>query len=418
MAVANGYGKVVTSGSVFMYDVGDAVNSYKGKPTTNFYTNGHFSGGNGISQEGGSNATNTVIQLPNPGNSPYVLQQTMGVAYTEYQINLTNQLQSSTTYVLSGWYAESADYVGASRMFHCRAFSTSGAHVALGTGIGTVLKTVEVGGLTWRLCYATITTPADYSNDFNWYVGYDGGNYTGARYYTNLMMEVGTTPSQFVDGTRSATQGLLPLIGNSTLDLSSVSFDSTAQITFDGTDDDIEIPFETILNDCTIELVFKATSTGLYQYPLAIRNNSVGSSYAFYMDMNDSDLGTAAQTMWTYWNSGGTPYSVVSRTGTNGNFGDWNDSNWRHYVFTRSTTVAPYTQHYMNGSLVNNVSRAGDQTTQFGNGAGYKLYLGSINGASGFFKGNLPIVKIYNRVLSAAEVKQNYNKYKTRFNLP
>jgi hypothetical protein len=35
MAVANGYGKVVTSGSVFMYDTGDTINSYIGEPTTN-----------------------------------------------------------------------------------------------------------------------------------------------------------------------------------------------------------------------------------------------------------------------------------------------------------------------------------------------------------------------------------------------
>ena len=36
MAVANGFGKTVTSGSVFMYDTGDTVNSYIGEPTTNY----------------------------------------------------------------------------------------------------------------------------------------------------------------------------------------------------------------------------------------------------------------------------------------------------------------------------------------------------------------------------------------------
>jgi hypothetical protein len=35
MAVAQGYGKTVTSGSVFAYDVGDTRNSYIGEPTTN-----------------------------------------------------------------------------------------------------------------------------------------------------------------------------------------------------------------------------------------------------------------------------------------------------------------------------------------------------------------------------------------------
>ena len=38
MAVAQGYGKTVTSGSVFAYDTGDTVNSYKGKPTTNRFS--------------------------------------------------------------------------------------------------------------------------------------------------------------------------------------------------------------------------------------------------------------------------------------------------------------------------------------------------------------------------------------------
>ena len=183
---------------------------------------------------------------------------------------------------------------------------------------------------------------------------------------------------------------------------------------FDGVDDYIEFPFETILNDCSFEVWFKATSTRTYQYPLAIRNNGVGSSYAFYLDINDPDGNGFAQTMWVYWNSGGTPYSVVPKTGT---YGDWNDSTWRHYVFTRSTTVAPYTEHYMNGVKVTNVSRNGDQTTQFGNGTGYKLYLGQYGAGALYYPGYQAIVRIYNKTLSSAEVAQNYNATKGRFGL-
>ena len=46
------------------------------------------------------------------------------------------------------------------------------------------------------------------------------------------------------------------------------------------------------------------------------------------------------------------------------------------------------------------------------NGPGYN------SGASNATHGKQDITKIYNRALSAAEVRQNYNKYKTRFNLP
>jgi hypothetical protein len=77
MAVANGYGKTATSGSVFMYDVGDVVNSYKGKPTTNilgiisysFGTQNDTYFGNKIVQESGTDVGNiTDIFLYNEGS--------------------------------------------------------------------------------------------------------------------------------------------------------------------------------------------------------------------------------------------------------------------------------------------------------------------------------------------------------------
>lgn len=189
-------------------------------------------------------------------------------------------------------------------------------------------------------------------------------------------------------------------------------------IVFDGTDDYVEIPFETILNNCTIEMWFNATSTKIYQYPLALRNTNLGNSYSFYLDMNDTDFGSNAQTMWVYWNSNGSTYSVVSKTGSNGNFGDWNDSTWRHYIFTRSTTISPYTEHYMNSVKLTNIMRNGDQTTQFGNGSGYKLSLGTILGYGGLnFPGNQSIVRIYNKVLSPQEIIQNFESQRVNFGI-
>ena len=35
-----------------------------------------------------------------------------------------------------------------------------------------------------------------------------------------------------------------------------------------------------------------------------------------------------------------------------------------------------------------------------------------------WFIGNIPIVKIYNTVLGATEISNNYKAYKSRFNLP
>lgn len=185
-------------------------------------------------------------------------------------------------------------------------------------------------------------------------------------------------------------------------------------IVFDGTNDYGEIPFETILNDCSFEFWFRATSVRAYQYMLSLRNNSVTNTFALYFDLNDTDEAGANQTMWVYWNSGGANKSTIPKTGT---YGDWNDSTWRHYVFTRSTTVAPNTLHYMNGNLVTSVTRAGTQTIQFGNGSGYKLYIAQLGSNLYHFPGQQSVIKIYNRVLSAQEIQQNYNALKGRYGL-
>jgi hypothetical protein len=58
MAVAQGYGKTVTSGSVFAYDVADTRNSYIGEPTTNVFTH-YGSTGEG---SGADNAVNFTTQ--------------------------------------------------------------------------------------------------------------------------------------------------------------------------------------------------------------------------------------------------------------------------------------------------------------------------------------------------------------------
>ena len=67
---------------------------------------------------------------------------------------------------------------------------------------------------------------------------------------------------------------------------------------------------------------------------------------------------------------------------------------------------------YING-ILNNSTNIGSGTTP-----SVPLYIGRFTGASGYeIAGTLPVVKIYDRALSSSEVKQNYNKYKTRFNL-
>jgi hypothetical protein len=393
MAVEAGYSKIATSGSVFIYDTGDTINSYLGKPTTNFYTNGQFANGQGIPQEGGSNPTNTVIYFPNnPGNSDYVLQQNGN--YTEYQINLTTQLVSNTTYVMSGWYAQSSDYNGQQTMFHARAFSASGNNVATGTGLGTVLATRVIGGITWSYCYQTITTPSDYSADFNWYLGYGSPTSNGYRYYTNIQMEQGTFPSQFVNGTRSNTGALLDLSGiGSSINVANVSFTQTAfpSMTFDGTDDviDISTNFGT-LSQYTFEHVsYKGTDSRM---PIAYRTNT-----SFYQYGDNS---------WAYTHGG--VWGEFYYNGSNYN-GQGPINGWGHWVITYDGTKVSV---YRRGQLTGTQNTTGTADWSGGFKIGYWA-----GGGAYAWNGQIAVVKMYNRALSASEVLSNYNHYKTRFNI-
>ena len=66
MSVASGYGSVVMSGSVFMFDTGDTYNSYIGEPTTNIFKSYGTSGPGAGSDNGVSfdvNGTGTFIRL-------------------------------------------------------------------------------------------------------------------------------------------------------------------------------------------------------------------------------------------------------------------------------------------------------------------------------------------------------------------
>ena len=60
-------------------------------------------------------------------------------------------------------------------------------------------------------------------------------------YMTGLQVEENGHPTQLTAGTRSVSGSLLDLTGNSTIDLTNVSFDSNAQMTFDGTSDYIDL---------------------------------------------------------------------------------------------------------------------------------------------------------------------------------
>jgi hypothetical protein len=388
---------VVTSDLAFYYDMGNTRKSFRGRPTTNFFTNGHFSNGNGIVQEAGSNPTNTVISLPNnPGETSFVLEQSMGIAFTEYQINLTTELLPSTTYVMSGWYAESSDYTSldGSRMFHSRAFSASGANTATGNGIGNIIETRIINNITWRYCYETITTPSDYSNSFNWYLGYGNNSYTGRRYYTNIQMEQGTYPSRFVNGTRSNTQAILDLTGNNTITATSLTYANDGTFSFNG-GNFITIPNTQLGNgnvQWTVNAWVRTTTTTNELGNGSVMSNSSGGPVYSMLGVNNGRI-----VYWTYQNNA---WSQKLSTGKIVNDNVWHMLTWVNYA---NNTMDMYVDGVQDFFVANSTSGNNNPVDKIG---------GSWNSN---FVGSIAAVSRYTRALTAEEVNNNFSALRGRF---
>ena len=211
---------------------------------------------------------------------------------------------------------------------------------------------------------------------------------------------------------RAYTEGLKDLTGNSTIDLTNVSFDSNAQMTFDGTSDYVDLGSPSVLDLSTM------TQEVVYQ-PLGInrRNPIIGDS-----NPTGSD---SAHAMWLehYDNNklilvfgDGSTYGDVFSTAT------ITDTTKYHHIVCVRDASAKTVEYFINGVSDGvkdwaNKSTIGTPIVYDGsfNNNNYNHYIG----ASLFSKSysNIPYVKIYNRALTTSEIKSNYNAIKGRFNI-
>ena len=90
-----------------------------------------------------------------------------------------------------------------------------------------------------------------------------------------------------------------------------------------------------------------------------------------------------------------------------------NTSDWQQIVGTFTTGRR---RLYYNGFLQNSDTAAGTLATNSG-GMSIGAYGGYTGGKAYYYNGNLAICRVYNKELTPAEVLQNYNATKSRFNL-
>jgi hypothetical protein len=206
----------------------------------------------------------------------------------------------------------------------------------------------------------------------------------------NIQIEQLSHRTPFTTGTRSSTQGLLDLSGRGNTLTLNTSFDSNAQITFDGTDDfiDTNFPAQTISNVTMEAIVYDTKNNGSYR---AIIQNNVASDDALYKYPGNI-LG--------FWPCSASSLTIPA-------------NQWAHVAVSYNGSTLLYT---VNGQF---------QSIDDGGGCAPHisdfdfLRMGAWGAGDGErWGGQIAVAKVYNRALSQSELLQNYNHYKTRFSLP
>ena len=409
MAVRHGYGKIAgTDALVFAYDTGDTRNSYRGEPTTNLVTNPTFIGTSNTQTGGPSrnwyfsgdtsatgfqfyDAATAPIPLKFPDEGAVITTGPNGTSNRRIYYNGT--VEPNTTYTLSYWIYSTTYGSIATYFFTYKADGTGTTSPSYGQGFTPG---------EWTLIQKTFTTPADTGNtrNVNWGPVISAG--TNSLFaMQRFQIEANTKATPFVNGTRSATQGLLDLTGNRTIDLANVSFDSNSQVTFDGTNDYLSFPYtQSSPNLFSVETVFYHTahsSDTNIGHILVMPYNGYN-AWIYSLNGTDSKL----QLRHHNYSASSTSYNVAYTTGLDLN-------KWYH---TMATDDGTNVKLYVNGELVKTQASATSTT----NGT-MTCKVGSWPTSNTSFAGDIPVVKIYNRALTAQEVASNYNHYKSRFGI-
>ena len=222
----------------------------------------------------------------------------------------------------------------------------------------------------------------------------------------NAQFELKQHTTPFVDGTRSSTQSLIDLKRTRNIDVSNVSFDSTGQPSFDGTDDRLDnitgVGISNYSSPFSMECVFKVPTSGTWANNRQSNVFSIAGSYAGQYGIYKKSTDTI-----------GFQIRDASTGGYCESTGHSKDV-YHHVIVTFGGGSGM--KLYINGEL-----KSSNTTSFTGTPDSTNLYIGgqrAFGGSSGeWFDGEIPIAKYYNKALSAAEAEQNYNAYKNRFDI-
>jgi len=390
MATNNGY-KINTDGLIFAFDVGDTQNSYKGAPTDNKLITA--AGNTGPWTVNGTNVdvTGTSEAGPIKNSSTWkLIKNGASSQWNGWEANYSNIWTglSGDIWTTSYWYKTTAP--AGHTIFSVGYFYTPDWSRSYNTTILADRNTIIADG-TWRYNYTVTRINESYTNAI--IVDGPAWNYStsaGIMYINGLQWEKKSYPTAFAPGVRSVTQGLMNLQPNSsvTMDLTNATYDGVGDLYFDGTTGCIDLSTTGLItgnNPFTIEATYytAATDTG---------GRAIITNYG---------SGNTANTLWfashgLYINSSVYHTNPPLRSGT------------YHTTVTRDTPGN--VRLYKNGTI----ETTGTLTASIPTGQNWRIGK-DVNGNGEPFNGRIYQVKVYNRVLSDAQIYNNYLLAKYRY---
>lgn len=401
--------RIVTDGLVLYYDMGNDKKSWRGKPTTNKHSNtstlaewelNDVTYSNGKIIAGTSSTPHFVLQ-----DTPL----TSGVTYTQSVEVKYNGVR----------YFQIAPSIGFSYTF--AAFD-----LLNGTLAGGATSNATITSTTNGYYKCTFTATATSTRNGRMAFGPNTsstsrlaawtGNGINGVFLKNPQFEEGTFATPFVDGTRTNTESILDLTNNKTLTINSLDYTSDGKFLFDGSSAPVTLGTQLIGtgNDVTVEMVFRSADVGTDNFSLML-GWGVGNN-------NNSNLGIGD------WFSGFSDESIYFGLDNGAVVGSYrggstlyHDGDYHHAVFVLSPDnykIIVDSQDlpisYYRGSSSTNVGDIfsfgrDDIVTIIGN----RPY----GGGDGPFNGEIPLLSVYNRALSAAEIKQNFNALRGRYGI-
>ena len=382
-------------GLIFGYDSGHGVcdnhtssRFYQGKPTTNYLSDGTIAAYNVVKSAGWHGATPTFTKGTSEFNTPIGTYNTSGTSYMySYDEVLDDDLSTLSSQVVTfSIYLRRTDTLGTVGM---RIYDNV-------SGYSTIYA--DVTGQFQRFSM-TKTLGANPTRIF---VMIDNTN-GGIIDFHSPMLEKGEA-SPFVDGTRSSTESLIDLKRTTDINVPNISFNSTGQPTFDGTNDYFVTDNSFLITgDQTWEVV--AIANGGPNSPAGLLTNhqytspqsNFGINYVSGNRLGASIGYTNGTREYSSKNTNyviqvGVPFHAVLKYDSSNNTIEWFINGISDSTYSLSATPNFISQPICSGRWT----------------PVYNDY---------YFNGEVYVGKVYGTALTPEEIKQNFNTYKNRFNI-